>query len=231
VYKFVLAVPLQPTKGSIMGNNVYVAHRESQRELILEIAEGLFIEKGVEQVTMGQIAREARLTRATIYNYFSNKVEIAQEIFKIITKGWRDRNEREVWGYQGNGHQRLEKFILSFFEYLQQNPREARFVAEFNYLYAKQWSAETFAETMLGNLNEDRQFVLVSIQDGITDGSLRTDIEPELILAAFFNFLSSTINRFGAMGDKVEGEYGISSQKIFKQIYGIFLDGLKPQPY
>lgn len=214
-----------------MGNNVYVAHRESQKELILEVTEGLFIEKGIEQVTMGQIAREARLTRATLYKYFANKDAIAHEIFKIITKGWKDRNEREVWGYQGNGFQRLEKFITFFFEYLVQNPREARLIAEFNYLYARYLSAEMVKETMLENLSGDWQFVLDSIQTGIADGSLRVDLDPELTMVAFLNFLSSIMNRFGAMGDKVEEEYGIETQIIFEQIYRIFLDGLKPRPH
>lgn len=210
-----------------MSTGTYTNHRENQREGILEVAEDLFIQRGIEQVTIGEIAKVSRLTRATIYKYFSNKEEIAQEIFKIITKGWRDRNEREVWGFQGTGYDRLEKFITTFFNYLFQNPREAGFVAELNYLYAKEWSAEMFAETMLQNLREDRQFVLDSIKQGIKDGSLRKDMKPDLMLAVFFNFISGMISRLGEMGEKVEKEFGMSEQIIFTQIYRVFLDGLK----
>ena len=212
-----------------MAKHVYVNHRKTQRDGILEVAEELFIKKGIEQVTIGAIAKKSRLTRATVYKYFANKDEIAQEIFKSITKGWRDRNEQEVWGFQGTGYQRLEKFITFFFDYLFQHPREAGFVAELNYLYAKQWSAEMFENTMLENLREDRQFILDSIKIGMKDSSLRTDMDPELMLAAFFNFLSGMISRLGEMGDKVETEFGISSKKIFTQIYRVFLDGLKPR--
>jgi AcrR family transcriptional regulator len=210
-----------------MSKGIYSNHRENQKEWILEVSEDLFIQKGIEQVTIGDIAKASRLTRATIYKYFANKEQIAQEIFKIITKGWRDRNELEVWGFQGTGYERLENFIISFFSYLFQNPREAGFVAELNYLYAKEWSAEMFAESMLGNLREDRQFVLESIQHGTNDGSLRKDMDPELMLATFFNFISGMISRLGEMGDKVEKEFGMSTQTIFTQIYRIFLDGLK----
>jgi AcrR family transcriptional regulator len=210
-----------------MSKGTYTNHRENQKEWILEVAEDLFIQKGIEQVTIGDIAKTSRLTRATIYKYFSNKEQMAQEIFKSVTKGWRDRNEREVWGFQGTGYQRLEKFITFFFDYLFQNPRETSFVAELNYLYAKQWSAEMFANTMLENLQEDRQFVLDSIQKGIEDGSLRDDIDSELMLAAFFNFISGTFSRLGEMGDKVEKEFGMNTQIIFMKICRIFLDGLK----
>ncbi|MBT7188906.1 MAG: TetR/AcrR family transcriptional regulator [Anaerolineae bacterium] len=208
---------------------IYTTHRENQREGILDAAESLFVEKGIDQVTMSEIAKKSRLTRATIYKYFSNKEEIAEEIFKTITKGWRERNEREVWSFQGSGYQRLEKFITSFFDYLFENPSEASFVAELNYLYAKHWSTDMFVGTMLENLEEDKQFVLDSIQAGISDGSLRTDMESALMLAAFFNFISGTISRFGEMGEKVEAEFGKSSQEIFTKIYRIFLDGLKAQ--
>ena len=210
-----------------MSTTIYAAHRENQREWILEVAEDLFIQKGIEQVTIGDIAKASRLTRATIYKYFANKEDMAQEIFRSVTKGWRDRNEREVWAFQGTGYQRLEKFITILFTYLFQNPREASFVAELNYLYAKEWSAEMFANTMLENLREDRQFILESIRRGMEDGSLRTDIDPELALAAFFNFVSGMISRFGEMGDKVQSEFGQNPSTIFSQIYRIFLDGLK----
>lgn len=210
-----------------MATNIYVNHRENQRGWILEVAEDLFVQKGIEQVTMGDIAEASRITRATVYKYFSNKEVMAAEIFKSVTKGWRERNEKEVWSFQGTGYEQLEKFITVFFGYLLQNPREAGFVAEVNYLYGKKWSAEMFSNTMLENLQGDRDLVLESIRKGIADGSLRADLEPELMLAAFFNFASGMISRFGEMGEKVQGEFGQSSQVIFSQINRVFLDGLK----
>ena len=213
-----------------MTNGIYAVHRENQREWILEVAENLFIERGIGSVTFADIAHAARITRATLYRYFSDKEHIAQEIFRVVTKGWRDRNEREVWGVEGTGYERLERFITSFFGYLFENPREASFMAELNYLYARHWTAEQFIENALEYLQQDRVFVLESIRGGMTDGSLRNDVEAELMLAAFFNFISATISRFGEMGDKVEQEFGASSKTIFTQIYLVFLDGLKAQP-
>lgn len=211
-----------------MSTGIYAAHRENQRERILEVAENLFIRKGIESVTFSDIAEEARLTRATVYRYFASKEQIAQEIFKLITKGWRERNEREVWSFAGSGHARLERFLTSFFGYLFQNPREAGFVAELNYLYAKNWTPDQFAEQMLEHLQSDRDLVLASIRQGMADGSVRQDVDPELMVAAFFNFVSATISRLGEMGDKVEREFGASAEAIFGQVCRFFLDGLKP---
>ncbi len=210
-----------------MTTTVYVNHRENQRTLILDCAADLFIAKGIEPVTIGKIAKTAKLTRATIYKYFSNKEEIAQAIFHAITERWQERNEREVYGVEGSGYTRLVAFVESFFNYLFEYPREASFVAEINYLYAKHWSAEQFSTTMLENLNPDRAFVLRCLQDGMADGSIRADMDADLLLAVFFNFLSGMISRFGEMGDKVQAEFGISTRTVFTQLYRTFLDGFK----
>ncbi len=210
-----------------MATGIYANHRENQREWILEVAENLFTQQGIESVTITDITAATRLTRATLYRYFSSKEQMAQEIFKIVTQGWRDRNVREVWGTPGSGYDHVARFVQVHFDYLFQNQREARFVAEFNYLYAKAWPVEVMTSLLSENLEEERQRLLASIRAGQADGSLRTDIDPELMMAAIFNFNSGMLSRIGEMGDKLEGEYGLSLQSIFSQICRFFLDGLK----
>ena len=213
-----------------MSTQIYANHRENQKDLILEIAENLFIQHGIEQITIGKIAKEARLTRATIYKYFSNKEEIAKEIYKTITKTWADRNRDDVWSAGGNGYELIERFVTTHFNNLIQNPREAQFVAEFNSLYAKAWPVEETIKLIDETLGQERNRVLDAIHAGLTDGSLRADMEPELLLAAFFNFIAGMNNRLGEMGAKVGEEYSLNTQEIFTQVCRIFLDGLKSGP-
>lgn len=211
-----------------MTTGIYVAHRENQREWILEVAENLFTEHGIEAVTLTDIARAARLTKATLYRYFSGKEEMAQEIFKVVTRGWGERNESAVWALPGAGYDYVERFVTTHFHYLFQNSHEARFVAEFNYKYAQAWPAELMSKLLAETLSQERQQLLDAIRAGQQDGSLRTDIEPETMIAAIFNFNSGMLSRMGEMGDKLQGEYGLSLEAIFSQVSRIFLDGLRP---
>jgi AcrR family transcriptional regulator len=71
---------------------IYSAHRKSQRERILVVAQELFIEKNIEPVTIADIAAASHLTRATIYKYFPNLKAIAFEIFKAIIAGWHEHS-------------------------------------------------------------------------------------------------------------------------------------------
>lgn len=213
-----------------MTTGIYAAHRENQREWILEVAENLFTQDGIERVTLADIARAARLTKATLYRYFSSKEEMAQEIFKVVTRGWGERNQREVWAPPGSGYDYIERFVTAHFNYLFHNRREARFVAEFNYKYAQAWPAELMSQLLAETLGEERQRLLDCIRQGQKDGSLRPDIDAEVLLATIFNFNSGMLSRMGEMGDKLEGEYGLSLEAIFSQVSRIFLDGLRPCP-
>ena len=211
-----------------MTTGIYAAHRENQKEWILEVAENLFVQHGIEAVTLADIARAARLTKATLYRYFTGKEEMAQEIFKVVTRGWGERNEREVWALPGSGYEYVERFVLAHFTYLFQNSREARFVAEFNYKYAQAWPPELMTQLLTATLGEERRRLLDAIRTGQAEGSLRPDIDAELMLAAIFNFNSGMLSRVGEMGNKLEGEYGLSLEAIFSQVARIFLDGLRP---
>ena len=53
---------------------------DEQRENILKAAETLFLHNGLENASMIDIARQAGITRATLYRYFSNRDEIAVQI-------------------------------------------------------------------------------------------------------------------------------------------------------
>lgn len=51
-----------------------------QRACILDAAENLFLQNGLESASMVDIASAAGITRVTLYRYFANKDEIAVEI-------------------------------------------------------------------------------------------------------------------------------------------------------
>ena len=64
--------------------------KEQRRQSIIDAAERLFLEKGYDDVTMNDIAKEVELNRATIYLYFENKEALC---FAVILRGMRILNE------------------------------------------------------------------------------------------------------------------------------------------
>jgi AcrR family transcriptional regulator len=54
--------------------------KSEQRAGILDAARSLFAERGVEQVTMAEVAEAARVSRATVFNYFASKYALVEAI-------------------------------------------------------------------------------------------------------------------------------------------------------
>src|SRR5262249_30901745 len=52
----------------------------TQRERILDAARGLFAVRGFDEVTMEEIAREASVARATVFNHFGSKHALVEAI-------------------------------------------------------------------------------------------------------------------------------------------------------
>ncbi len=55
--------------------------RELRRQMILDSAREIILERGVESVSMSDIARECELSKATLYLYFRNKESLLEAIF------------------------------------------------------------------------------------------------------------------------------------------------------
>jgi AcrR family transcriptional regulator len=56
--------------------------RKQKKELILEVALGLFAENGFHATSISQIAKKAGISKGLTYNYFESKKEILDEIIK-----------------------------------------------------------------------------------------------------------------------------------------------------
>ena len=57
-------------------------------EAILDASWRLFLARGVEAVTVDEIAAEAGVSKGTIYSYFADKHALFQEIFLPSTALW-----------------------------------------------------------------------------------------------------------------------------------------------
>ncbi|MCT8136720.1 TetR/AcrR family transcriptional regulator [Anaerobacillus sp. CMMVII] len=55
--------------------------REQKKRNILEAALDLFMKHGVQKVSIAEIAKEAKVSQVTIYNYFESKHNLIHEIF------------------------------------------------------------------------------------------------------------------------------------------------------
>jgi len=55
--------------------------REQKKQNILEAALALFMDYGIQKVSIAEIAKKANVSQVTIYNYFENKHKLIHDVF------------------------------------------------------------------------------------------------------------------------------------------------------
>ncbi|MBN2048413.1 MAG: TetR/AcrR family transcriptional regulator [Anaerolineaceae bacterium] len=203
----------------------YEQHRQNQRERILEAAEALFIREGIDNVSMGAIAKAARIARKTLYEYFPNKQEIAFAIFQLfLDQQYAEFDLKRI--PQGTGFERIEFMVMDMINIIQKYPEYTRFLVEFDTLYAREGDPARVRQVY--HMGSD---ILVEIiQEGIRDGSIRSDLTPEALSAAIFNLISGMNSRFALLGKQVSEEFGVSINQLYRDICRIFLRGIQANP-
>jgi hypothetical protein len=104
---------------------------------------------------------------------------------------------------------------------------QVRFLAQFDAMYARDWPAERLLllEAQIGF--EGFQFLGELIREGVADGSLRADLDPDLTLHAVMNAVAGAQRRLASLGSRVELEYGQPINKLFRETIRVILLGLR----
>ena len=207
----------------------YPAHRERQRNRILGAAERLFVERGIDRVTMAELTSASGLQPSTMYQYFSNKDDIVWAIVGNTMAKVSARSSEAA----ASSKSALDK-IVAFLEYMAEelsNQRaQVRFMAEFDAMYSRDWSVERLL-TLEAERNMGSEIFRQLVREGIADGSLRPDLDPDVTMQAVINTAIGTQRRLASLGNKVELEYGQSIDRLFRETIRVLVLGLREPGY
>ena len=158
-----------------------VEEKERRRTEILEAAERLYAEKGWDAVTMDQVARGARLSRALLYVYFRDREELLFAISERAMAVLKARFEGAV-ASQSAGMDQVEAIGRAYMAYAQELPHYFDACARF---HAHTQSATPGSNEGACALAGDQTIAIVvgAIVTGLEDGSIRKDIGDPLLLA------------------------------------------------
>ncbi len=88
--------------------------KERTRQEILKAAEGLFREKGYENVSMEEIAQAAFVGTGTLYNYFNSKDEIFVAAVDIINQAAESDNSIEQYEFSKGSN--TSEIVIEYLE-------------------------------------------------------------------------------------------------------------------
>jgi AcrR family transcriptional regulator len=156
----------------------------TRREELLQIAAGLFADKGFKNTTVRDIAEASGILSGSLYHHFDSKESMVDEIlstFQAELFGTYDR----ILASDDDARLKLEKAVRVSFEAIDQHRHEvAIFQNEADYL----GTFERFG--YLAERNEQsRQVWMRLLTEGVESGALRSDLDVELV----YRFIRDTV--------------------------------------
>jgi AcrR family transcriptional regulator len=210
-----------------LSNGPYSAHRERQRRRILAAAEKLFDVHGIDRVTMADVVIVAGIRASTMYKYFANKNEVVWTLVEQVMVQSAQGVRAAIEGASGNGLAKIAALFEAFEFELVHHPARVRFMAQFDAMYARDWSVERLLAVEDKIIPGRFEPLAVLVRAGISDGSLRLDLNPDLTMHAVMNALVGAQRRLASLGTRVEEEYGQPVHLLFRETVRVILLGLR----
>jgi AcrR family transcriptional regulator len=202
-----------------------VEEKERRRAEILDAAEALYAEKGWESVTVEQVARGARLSRALVYVYYKDKQELLFAVGERAMCVLRDRF-KAASAAQTLGMEKIEAIGRSYMTYAFEFPHYFDFCSRF---HAHSMSPDPGSHDLACRAAGDAAIGIVvqAIDCGIRDGSIRADIgDPTMLAMTLWAFTHGLIQLAMAKGSDMArlginvpdlSNYGFSLLRILAQ--------------
>ncbi len=90
-----------------------------KKQLITQVAQNIFSRHGLLKTTVDEIAKAARMGKASLYHYFQSKEEIFKEVVKQENKFLREKI-REAIINENTPQKKMKIYILKKMEYLKE---------------------------------------------------------------------------------------------------------------
>ncbi|WP_456428945.1 TetR/AcrR family transcriptional regulator [Nitratifractor sp.] len=143
--------------------------KAKRRGEIVRTALKLFAEKGFYATTIPEMARDLKMSVGNLYNYFSSKEILAQEIIREIS-AYLGARIREVNEAELSVREKIRRIVTIYFETARDEPEMIDF-----FLRVYLSNREVFHEGCEGMIcvNEFVTEIMIFFDDGVASGALK----------------------------------------------------------
>lgn len=166
--------------------------KDRRRHEILDAAEAVFAEVGLEKATMGQVARKARLSRALLYVYFEDKSDLLMGVCERGLIMLRARFLQAATRHK-RGIDKIEAIGLAYVTFARECPVYFDTLVRFEMLepdpelYNQQHGCVVAGDAV-------HDLLVEVLGQGIKDGSIRKDLgDRDLTAITLWGFMHGII--------------------------------------
>ena len=162
--------------------------------IILKAAENTFAQKGFHEATISDIAKNAEVSEATIYEYFSSKEELLFSIPAETIHQYQEKNH-EILEYIQGAANKLKFLIYRHLKLYASNPDYANVVMLI--LKGNRNFLKTEAYKIVQRSARNTTQVL---EEGIQNGEFKPNLKPYLVRAMIWGTIEHLVTRKSLFG-------------------------------
>jgi len=201
--------------------------RDRRRSEIVAAAEAIYAAIGWDAVTMDQVARRARLSRALLYVYFRDKSDLH---FALVERALEELWRRFVAAREGHasGLDEIEAIGHAYLAFSRELPHYFDACARFEAHQFENGERPANERACLATGHRVHELIVESLNGGMADGSIRSDLgNPYVTALALWAFTHGLIQIAATKGAQIERE-GVSLQSLIEHSVELALRSLRP---
>lgn len=206
--------------------------KEQRRNDIIDAAEKIFLKRGYAEATMDDISSEVELSKGTVYLYFNTKEELYFAVmikgFNILVNLFKEAAEKEKSG--ADKLRAIGEAYIRFFKVYNADFRNLMFFEgkHLDFDDNSPWVAEfeKVVADLFANLTN-------AIQIGISDRSIRKDIEPVKMALLLWAQTNGVLQLASTKRDMLECHFHVTPDELIgyyiHMLGGMFGSGPAPE--
>jgi AcrR family transcriptional regulator len=201
--------------------------RDRRRAEIVDAAEALYAEVGWDAVTMEQVARRARLSRALVYVYFHDKADLHFALVERALDTLRVRFEAARQD-KACGLDEVEAIGRAYLSFARELPHYFDACACFQAHASADGNVPPNEAACMGAGHRVHEVIVAALNRGVADGSIRADIgDPYVTALSLWAFSHGLIQVAASKAGQLEHE-GIAVQGFVDHAFALALRSLVP---
>jgi len=201
--------------------------KEKKRQYILSAARSMFMEEGIDTVSMKEIAQKCLYGVATLYRWFSAKKYI---VVGVGVQIWSEKKDKFLEIEKANQERKLNgyesfKNLMSYYESLfVSDPSFFIFLEDFDDYVLKEKMSEEELAPYNDVLMEIQSIFLGCAKQGVADGSVRKDIDFTMTYYSFAKALIGLAQKLILENNIVASDKAVVASKEIHTLIEVVTD-------
>ena len=165
-----------------------------RQQQIIETAIKLIADKGIQNLTTKNLAKEIGISEPALYRHFNNKLEILKAV--IVNFQNKMKPALEKLNKSLNSLNKIESFILEHLKIISQNPDFAKVIfSEANFQ-----NEENLILKMNNMMNQSHKILETVVQSGQHNNEIRSDVSSLSIIRMIIGSMRLLVTQWSMSG-------------------------------